>query len=333
MVYSNLRDGDAVVTTHGFVFYVFGYEHPSDRYHGFLKYVPEALSDRFDLEWLDVTWEMRGTTLVRPRELYSPESYPRLLEAFRNNFPAYLHRSEQLGRLMITLPRDHIARVYRPSERLMLLRRRGPRDDLEEKALALIGLLSEASDVPLSFFGVHGSLSLSTHHEGSDIDVSVYGASNFRIVKRALRDLEIEGRLELKRGERFDAKRLNRGVYQEEDFVVNATRRYSELPRRNRSYSPLGSVEVECLCSSAEESVFRPAIYGVKECISVVSEPLDVSGVTEVASMIGQYRDVISAGEMMKARGVLEQVDGGEGSLRIVVGSSLPGEYIDWLGP
>jgi len=115
MVYSNLRDGDAVVTTHGFVFYVFGYEHPSDRYHGFLKYVPEALSDRFDLEWLDVTWEMRGTTLVRPRELYSPESYPRLLEAFRRNFPAYLHRSEQLGRLMITLPRDHIARVYRPS--------------------------------------------------------------------------------------------------------------------------------------------------------------------------------------------------------------------------
>jgi predicted nucleotidyltransferase len=92
-------------------------------------------------------------------------------------------------------------------------------------------------------------------------------------------------------------------------------------------------VEVECLCSSDEESVFRPAIYGVKECISVGSEPLDISGVTEVASMIGQYRDVISAGEMMKARGVLEQVDGGEGSLRIVVGSSLPREYIDWLGP
>jgi predicted nucleotidyltransferase len=333
MVYSNLRDGDAVVTTHGFVFYVFGYEHPSDRYHGFLKYVPEALSDRFDLEWLDVTWEMGDTTLVRPRELYSPGSYPRLLEAFRRSFPTYLHRSEQLGRLMITVPKDHIAWVYRPSERLMLLRRRGPRDGLEEKALALIDLLSGASSVPPGFFGIHGSLSLGTHHEGSDIDVSVYGASNLREVKGALIGLEGEGRLELKRGDRFDARRLNRGVFLGEDFVFNATRRYSELPRQRRSYRSLGPVEVECLCSSAEESVFRPAVYRVEDCESVGPELLDVGGVTEVASMIGLYRGVVSAGERMRARGVLEEVDGGGGRLRVVVGSSLPGEYIDWLGP
>jgi predicted nucleotidyltransferase len=333
MVYSNLRDGDAVVTTHGLIFYVFGYEHPSDSYHGFLKYVPEDLSDRFDLEWLDVTWEMGGTTLVRPRELYSSESYPRLLEAFRRSFPAYLHRSEQLGRWMIIVPRDHIDRVYRPSEQFMLLRRRGPRDVLEEKALSLIDLLSGASGVPPGFFGIHGSLSLGTHHEGSDIDVSVYGASNFRQVKRALIGLEVEGRLELKRGKRFDARRLNRGVFQGEDFVVNSTRRYSELPRRRRSYRPLGPVEVECLCSSAEESVFRPAVYGVEGCTSVGPETLDVGGVTEVASMIGLYRDVVSAGERLRARGVLEEIVGGGGRLRVVVGSSLPGEYIDWLGP
>ena len=333
MVYSNLRDGDAVVTTHGFVFYVFGYEHLPDRYHGFLKYVPETLSDRFDLDWIDVTWGMGDTTLVRPRELYSPRSYQRLLEAFRSSFPAYLHHSEQLGRWMISVPKNHISRVYRPSERLMLLRRRGPRDDLEEKALALIELLSEASGVSPGFFGIHGSLSLGTHHEGSDIDVSVYGASNFRGVKEALIGLEEEGHMVLKKAERFDVRRMNRGVFLGEDFVANATRRYSEVPRQRRSYRPLGPVEVECLCSSAEESVFRPAIYKVRGCVSVGSEPLDVGGVTEVVSMIGQYRDVVSAGERMRARGVLEEVDGGEGCSRVVVGSSLPGEYIDWPEP
>jgi len=41
-----LRDGDAVVTVHGFIFYVFGYDHPGDRYHGFLKYVPEKHETR-----------------------------------------------------------------------------------------------------------------------------------------------------------------------------------------------------------------------------------------------------------------------------------------------
>jgi predicted nucleotidyltransferase len=333
MVYSNLRDGDAIVTTHGFVFCVFGYEHLPDRYYGFLKYVPENLSDKFDLEWLDVTWNMGSTTLVRPKELYSPVSYPRLLEAFRRSFPAYLYCSEQLGRWMITVPRNYIARVYRPSERLISLRRRGPRDVLEEKALALIDLLSGASSIPLSFFGIHGSLSLSTHHKGSDIDVSVYGAPFFREVKGALIVLEEEGLLALKREERFDARRLNRGIFQGEDFVVNATRRYSELPRRRRSYRPLGPVEVECLCSSAEESVFRPAVYGVESCTSVGPEPLYIGGVTEVTSMIGLFRDVVSAGERMRARGMLEEIIGNERRLRVVVGSSLPGEYIDWLEP
>ena len=51
----SLRDGDAVVTVHGFIFYVFGYEHPGDRYHGFLKYVPEEHGATFDLDWLDVS--------------------------------------------------------------------------------------------------------------------------------------------------------------------------------------------------------------------------------------------------------------------------------------
>ncbi|TEU11096.1 hypothetical protein E3J20_03335, partial [Candidatus Bathyarchaeota archaeon] len=254
MAHHNLRDGDAVVTTHGFVFYVFGYEHPRDRYHGFLKYVPEDHASNFDLQWLPVTWRMQDTTLLRPTELYSPQGYTKLVESFRTHYPDYATRSEQLDRWMITIPRKLIAKVHSPSRQLMLLERRGPADALEEKALTLTTLISETAGIPRAHMGVHGSISLGTHHEGSDIDLTVYGAANFRKAKVALRKLE--GALALKRGDRIDAKRLNRGVYRGIDFVVNATRRYSEIRPPPRTYRPRGPVEAACRCAAARESGF-----------------------------------------------------------------------------
>ena len=143
----SLRDGDAVVTVHGFIFYVFGYEHPGDRYHGFLKYVPEEHGAAFDLDWLDVSWRKGDTILLRPVELYSPAIYPRLIASFRRSFPEYLHLSEELDRWMITIPKELIRDVYRPDLQLERLRNRGASEPLEEKALVLIGLLSEAQSV------------------------------------------------------------------------------------------------------------------------------------------------------------------------------------------
>ena len=140
MAFTNLRDGDAVATAHGLIFYVFGYEHPPDRYHGFLKYVPEELASGFDLEWLDVTWDYRGTTLVRPTALYDPETYPRLVESFQRNLPNYLYRNQSLDRLMITVPRSLITGTHIPSRQLMLLAARGSGGLLEEKALGLLDL-------------------------------------------------------------------------------------------------------------------------------------------------------------------------------------------------
>ena len=330
MAHHNLRDGDAVVTTHGFVFYVFGYEHPRDRYHGVLKYVPEDHAPNFDLQWLPVTWRMRGTTLLRPTELYSPQGYTRLVEAFRSHYPDYAVRSEQLDRWMITIPRKLIADVHTPSRQLMLLKRRGPADTLEEKAVSLIELISEAAEIPQAYLGVHGSISLGTHHEGSDIDLAVYGTTNFRRAKEALIQLEARGSLGLKRGDRIDAKRLNRGVYRGVDFVVNATRRYSEMRTRPRTYRPMGPVEVECRCTSSRESVFRPAMYEVDGC-RVSGGDRSLPDITEIVSMIGMFRDVVAEGEVIRAKGMLEEVEeSGRTWLRVVVGAAHPGEYLDW---
>jgi len=331
MADSPLRDGDAVLTTHGFIFYVFGYEHPADRYHGFLKYVPRDESESFEIEWLDLGWRMEGRDIVRPLELYSPDSYTKMVEGFREHFPEYLLYSLQLDRWMITVPMERIRRVFRPSERLKEILKKGASDQLEEEALSLIKMLADTSGVSLDLFGVHGSISLGTSREESDIDLSVYGASNFRLVKRGLLEAEEAGLLSLKRGDRAEGKRLNGGVYNGRDFVVNATRLASEIDVRSRTYRPMGPVEAECLCLSDDEAMFRPAVYGVQDCTSPVGA-VDVSGVSEVVSMIGSYRDLVSKGERIRVRGFLEEAArGDEIWLRVVVGSGRAGEHLDWI--
>ena len=332
MTLTNLRDGDAVATTHDLIFYVFGYEHPPDRYHGFLKYVPEGLASRFNLPWLPYTWNYRGTTLVRPTEIYDPETYPKLIESFRANLPEYIYDNPGLDRPMITIPHALIEEVYIPSEQLRLLVERGPRDPLEERALELLTLISETSGVPMEYLGVHGSISLGTHQEGSDIDLSVYGARNYAEAKIALLRLEEQGRFTLKRDDRIDAKRLNRGLFEGIDVVVNATRKHSEITPQQRSYGPLGTAEIEATCSSSRESPFRPATYEIEDPRPLRGSPPRARETAEIVSMIGMYRDIAGEGERIKARGVLEEVSSPTHGIwmRLVVGSGRPGEYIDW---
>jgi len=331
MAHASLRDGDAVATVHGLIFYVFGYEHPSDRCHGFLKYVPEGLAAGFDLDWLPVTWNHGGTTLVRPTEIYSPETYPRLIESFRASLPEYIYHDPSLDRPMITIPHALIREAYVPSERLALLTERGPRDPLEEKALELLTLISETGGISLEDLGVHGSISLGTHQEGSDIDLSVYGAGNYAEAKKALAVLEERGLFTLKRGDRIDARRLNRGLYRGIDVVINATRKPTEISREKRTYVPLGTAEIEATCVSAGEAPFRPASYDIEDPQAISPGHPRASEVTEIVSMIGMYRDIAEPGETLRARGVLEEASSPRGKwVRLVVGSGRPGEYIDW---
>ena len=322
-----LRDGDAVVTVHGFIFYIFGYQHPEGGYDVFLKYVPESYADEIGVEWLPVRWRRRGLTLLRPRMLYSPENYRLLIGSLRRSFPEYVRYSSTLNRYLLYVPEELIAEVYTPSRELHRLRGRGPGDELEAKALKLIGLLSEASGVSEGFFGIHGSIALGMHHEGSDIDVAVYGAENYRRVQRCLLRLEEAGLLELYRRSEVEVRRLNRGVFEGVPFVVNAVRRFSEIDWRPKTYRPLGVVEGEGRVAESPESVFRPAIYRVEGF-----NPLGggVEGpVVELASMIGEHRGLLKAGEDFRVRGVLEEVHcGGERWLRVVVGSALEGEYL-----
>lgn len=322
-----LRDGDAVVTTHGFIFYTFGYEHPKDGYHAFLKYVPQELSAYFNIDWLPIKWNWRGKRLLRPEELYSPENYRQLIEDFIEGFPEYVRFSEGLGRHLLCVPKELVVEVYAPSRQLLRLRRRDARDQLEARALNLIDLLSQASGVAEAFFGIHGSIALGMHHEGSDIDIAIYGSENFEKVRRTLLKLEEEGHLELLRRNSVEKRRLNRGIYKDVTFIVNAIRRFGEIDKRLKTYRCLGFVEGGGIVRDSREAIFRPAIYRVREFKPYHRD--SAGAISELISMIGQHRGLLRSDERFRVGGMLEEVRCGDDSwLRIVVGSATPGEYL-----
>ncbi len=325
-----LRDGDIIVTKHNFIFYTFGYEHLENRVLAFLKYVPEDHAQKFDIEWLDIKWKFKDIYLLRPKELFSPENYKRLVETFRTYFPEYLYYSEPLGKWLISVPRHLIKQVFVPSECLHRLLKKKSRDRLEEVAVELIKELSSESGVSLDFFGIHGSISLGMHHEGSDIDLAVYGAKNFRKVREALMKLEDAGKITLSRTTVYEKRRLNTGYYNGMRFVVNAIRLLSEINQRKSIYKPIAEIKALCKVINDNDSVFRPAVYGVR-IINVLSGPTEhVNSISEVVSMIGLFRGIAYNGDLITVKGLLEQVQSErEKWFRIVVGSGLSDEYIE----
>ena len=320
-------DGDILVTKEGFIFYAFGYCHPPGRVISFLKYVPEEFAYLFNIEWLDYEWVYSGKRYLRPRQLYSPGVFSEIIRAFKRSFPQYLYYHETLKRYLISVPLASIRELYTPRSALRRLLEKDHRDPLEDKALRLIRMLSSSSGVAPDFFGVHGSICLGMHNERSDIDIAVYGASNYRRVLRAIQHLETEGAVKLLRGTSVEALRGNTGMFEGTRFVVNAVRLDAEIKCSDSIYRPRGEVVVECLVEDDSECVFRPAIYRVTDCVLLKGQ-FDAKSLKEVVSMIGLYRCVARKGDRIVVRGMLEEVIGEEKYFRVVVGSGLSREYI-----
>jgi len=325
------RDGDVILTKKGFIFYTFGYNHPKDQIITFLKYIPLKYKDFFDakINFLEWQWMLNNETLVRPTELYYGDT---LLSILRENFPEYLYFSKVFNKEIIVVPKPEIKTIFVPKKGFSLLANKENPDKLEKEAISLIKLLSKTSKVPLNNFGIHGSILLGTHNEKSDIDIAVYGASNFKKIKDSVRTLEsLNPSIEYLFENKYDTLRRNRGLYNSRRFVINATRQKEEIQEvyGNKVYTPLTDISFQATITDNAEAVFRPAHYKISDFINLGSSFPQVIP-NEVISMISQYRDIAGVGEHIRGKGVLEEVRSKrETTYRIVVGSGRPHEYIE----
>jgi predicted nucleotidyltransferase len=330
-------DGDTFVTNEGFIFNVFGYEHPLGRVFAFLKYIPSRCKKFFRMDFLDNTWTYEKEQLFRAEKLYTARNYQMFLKTFRAHFPDYVYFCPFRTKEVISVPLTSVKKVYVPSACLQRLTRQKSRDALEELTLNLVNLLSKEAGIGMKDFGVHGSVALEMHRTNSDIDLVVYGARNFRRLERTIGKLVDLGKLSYKFSNRLDAARKFKGKYLGRAFMYNAVRKPAEVNCRygQLTYTPLNHVSFECKVKDDSESMFRPATYGITSYVlaNAASDLPKDKIPTRVVSMIGCYRNVARKGDKIRVSGMLERVKNlqtGKSFHQVVVGTGTNEEERIW---
>jgi predicted nucleotidyltransferase len=321
-------DGDIIVTQDNLIFYTFGYSHPPSRVIAYLKYIPKEFKTLFPFDFLNTVWNMEGLKLVRPKALYSPKNFQIILRVFSENFPNYLYTCPLVGTKLVAIPLKSIKKVYNPQETLKKLVKQSSLRPLEKLAIKLINVLSRKSNVPLECFGIHGSIALGIHSHFSDIDISVYGAKNFLLVKHGVEELVQHGLISYLFEDKADIFRRNKGKFERKKFVFNAIRKSDEIHEKygQCNYQRVKRVHFWCTISEDSESNFKPAIYGITgyKPLNRDSKLENAKLPVELISMIGRYRGIAKKNQTVDVAGMLEKIRNMEDdttNYRVVVGS------------
>jgi len=343
------RDRDFIETADGFFFCVVGGIHPAKRVIAYLKYVPDKAGK----------WGNGRRRFKRVLRNYTIPALSETLESLRREYPEYLFFSRYLHVLMSGVPIPRIVARFLPEVRLHELLCSNELDNLEEKLIALIELLSQKSGVSKDAFGVTGSILLGIHQTAfSDLDIIVYGRNSSLQVKKALTPMyeDSSSRVSKLHGDQmvewcsskvelyslsYDearellTRRWNRGLFGSTLFSVHPVLMESEQIERygDRSFNPLGFSKIEAKVSSNTEAMFLPSTYEVSD-VRILEGP-GVKGLREVCSYQGIYSDILRPEERLIARGKLEHVKDkrtGEEYCRILIGG-LEARGEDYIKP
>jgi len=297
----NARIRDFFETKAGWIFAVSDYNHP-EGLRSLLRYVP------------DVTGERKADG-----RCFRKMDFDQGFEFLKRVQPDYVHD-------LHVVPESDVVRYYQPSEGLRSVARKDPR-------VMKIATILQEGGVTWQEMGITGSMLLGLNSPSSDIDFVVYGPMWWKaraIVARAKARGLIEDLDELtwkkiysKRKpeisfEEFmthEKRKGNRGMIDGTYFDLLFTRDWNQIcpqpPGR-----PIGQSLIEAKVIEAEFAFDSPAIFH-----------LDHPEVREIFCFTHTYAGQALPGEMIEAKGVLEETDQGQ---RLVVGTTREarGEWI-----
>jgi predicted nucleotidyltransferase len=333
------KDRDFIRTKEDLIFCVVGYSHPPDRLLSYLKYVP---SDKG-------LWASGNLHFQRMIPFYSSKVVSGTFPFLKERYPKYLFHSPVNGITFSAVPYSEVKEYYEPEEKLQELAvRKAELDALQQKALALAEELSTESGVPLSKFGVTGSILLGIHNVSmSDIDLTIYGRRNSLIIKETLTQ-KFEGKegqlsqlskeeseewckkkakqfsIDIESAKSILRRKWNFGYYRNKAFSIHPTKLDDEITERYGEpiYIPGENVELVARVEDNKQAMFNPSTYRVNE-VQILDGP-QVTDLEEVVSFEGTFSDLVSAGEEIKVKGKLELVTNtriGGKYHRVVVGS------------
>lgn len=251
-------------------------------------------------------------------ERYHKFDFEEAYEHIRRVKPEYLD-------VMHRVPIGDVRRVYRPQAEFPILVSRDPR----------VGELQHILGLPRGYIGCTGSLLVGLGAASSDIDLVAYGDAWFAGQQRLRRAIE-NGEVSALSGEMWrtvyakrepeisfdqfvlhERRKWNRGVIGGTYFDLLFTRSYDDIAtvpiRKGRV---LGRMRIEATVTDSSHAFDSPAIYEVEH-----------EQVSRVLSFTHTYSGQAITGEVIEARGVLEQ-HGDEYWLVIGTTRTARGEYI-----
>jgi predicted nucleotidyltransferase len=229
------------------------------------------------------------------------------------------------------VPHTSIKAHFKPEQKLDQIREAKQQDKLQDMLTRFTQFLHETSDVPLSSFGVTGSLLLDIHNPSfSDLDVIVYGTEESWKLKNALTekrgtDLPMK-RLKGKRLKEWclkkakdyplsadDALKLyerkwNLGFFEDRWVSIHPVKTEKEVTEKygDKTYKPAGQVKIEATVKDNVDSLFLPATYQVENVAFLDGKQL--GELTEVVSYEGLYDSLAENGEKIQVKGKIEKV-------------------------
>ena len=324
-----LRDRDGIETNEGLIFRVFGYSHPPDAYICDAEY---ASSNIF-----------RSNDPRAPRtgkkNLYYKFYNDEGMKLVAKKYPQYLIFHEMLGLDLVGVKDNAVAEARKPEERLAILLKAGPTDELLAAMERVLMISLSNSGLKTENFGVFGSMLHDFHHpKFSDIDFTVYGkrenakmretlkvlyadsasglhnefesdsvmaGKDWRFVNFTVRDFIWHQRRKQIYG-LYDDKASGRTIKAEFEPVKAWGEIQSEYNPRT-CITRRGWVKLKAKITADDESPFIPSVYNI-EPLEVMSGPKEGLEARRVFSFMEEFRQQAQKDEEVIVEGNLEEV-------------------------
>ena len=324
-----LRDRDAIETSEGLIFRVFGCSHPSGAYICDAEYASSKI-----FQSNDPRAPRTGKNKLYYK-FYNDEGIKLVVKRYTH----YLVFHEMLGLKLVGVKEASIMEARKPEVRLQALLEAGPTDELLAAMERVLNTVSENSGVTVRNFGVFGSMLHGFHHpKFSDIDFIVYGKKENAKIKKALESLyadESSGlRNEFESDQAMAGKDWRFKNFAVEDFVWHQRRKYiyglfddkasgrtikaefepvkawSEIQSEYDPQTKIkqkGWVRLKARITADDEGPFIPSIYGIKP-LEVLSGAKEAIKSKRVFSFMEEFRHQAQKDEEIIVEGNLEEV-------------------------
>jgi predicted nucleotidyltransferase len=313
-------------------FAVKGFEHPPGRRIAVLRYMP------------DTTGGDRRKNGKFYRRLYHFDEQE---QQIRSTYPQYLAYDPVFQTTLQSVPESMVQKIYDPRQRFRELEQACIRAEIEEDAVAFLGLLQNQAQVPSSALGITGSLLIGLYTEMSDLDAVVFGAENCRRVYLALlrmldersctdlRRLDAAGMQELFEQRvadthmaydefvRLEKGKTNQGRFRQRAYFVRFVRDAHEAGPAYGSlrYTPIGRAVITASIADDQDAIFTPCRYPLSNVCLLEGPQQSIPN--EIISYRGRFCEQAHAGEFVYAAGTLERIENDQGDLhtRLLLGN------------